>query len=186
MKRILAVLLVLLTLTGCSGQSSELDRAMELRQRVLSGNGCTFDAVITADYGEKIYTFGMKCAADAAGNITFEVTQPETISGITGTISDDVGKLTFDEYALAFEMLADGQITPVSAAWLMIRSLRSGYVSACGKEGDGLYIQIDDSYLAGSLQMDIWTNETDLPVRVELIYQSKRIVSIDVENFTFV
>ncbi len=185
MKRVLAVVVVLFILTGCSSTNRELDRGMRLRDRLLSGGGCAFDAVITADYGEKYYIFTLKCQSDTAGNVTFAVTEPETISGITGTITEDGGKLTFDENALAFELLADGQITPVSAPWFMLRTLRSGYINACGKEKDGLYIRIDDSFSGGTLQVDLWADETDIPVRAEILYQGKRIVSIDVENFTF-
>ena len=59
MKRILSVLLVLVLLAGCGSSGSELDRMLEFRQQLLNSNGCKFDAVITADYGEKIYTFTM-------------------------------------------------------------------------------------------------------------------------------
>ena len=73
MKRVLAVLMILLTLTGCTGGSNELDRAMVLRDALQKGNGCTFEAVITADYGDKIYNFRMKCQSDSAGTVVFEV-----------------------------------------------------------------------------------------------------------------
>ena len=185
MKRVLAVVLVMFIISGCANISSELDRTMRLRNRLLNGDGCTFDAVITADYGEKFYTFSLKCQSDRSGNVVFEVIQPETISGITGTITEDGGKLTFDDQALAFELLADGQITPVSAPWIMLHTLRGGYINACGRENDGLYIQIDDSYSEGNMHVDFWTDAQDKPVRAEIIYQGKRIVSIDVENFTF-
>lgn len=184
MKRVLAVLMILLTLTGCTGGSDELDRAMGLRDALLKGNGCTFETVITADYGDKIYNFRMKCRSDSAGDVVFEVMHPETIAGISGTLSNVGGKLTFDDQALMFEMLADGQITPVSTPWLFVHTLRSGYVKACGKDGNGLHIQIDDSYKEDALHLDIFTNEKDMPIRVELLWQGRRIVSMDVENFT--
>lgn len=184
MRRVFAVVLVLLTLCGCAGLDSEMDRVLSLRDRLLSGNGCSFKAVITADYSDKIYTFGMDCQADSAGAITFAVTAPETISGIYGIVSGEGGKLTFDDQALVFEMLADGQITPVSAPWLLVRTLRSGYINGCGKDGAGLHIQIDDSYQKDALRLDIWTDENDMPTRAEIVWNGRRIVSMDVENFT--
>ena len=184
MKRVLAVLMILLTLTGCTGRRGDLDRALGLRDGLLKGNGCAFETVITADYGDKIYSFRMNCRADSTGIVEFEVMHPETIAGISGTLSNEGGKLTFDDQALMFEMLTDGQITPVSAPWLFVHTLRSGYIKACGNDGNGLYIQIDDSYNEDALHLDVFTNENDMPIRVELLWQGRRIVSMDVENFT--
>lgn len=183
MKRVLAVILSLLFLCGCTSTDSEMNRVLELRKNILSG-GCSFHVAVTADYTQKIYTFGMKCDADSEGALTFSVTAPETISGITGNISSEGGKLTFDDQALLFEMIADGQITPVSAPWLLVRCLRSGYIKACGNSDNGLHIQIDDSYEENAMHLDIWTDENNLPVRAEIKWQGKRILSMDVENFT--
>lgn len=186
MKRLLPALLVIMLLAGCGGKNTELDRAMAIRDRLLKSNGCAFDAVITADYGEKVYTFSMYCEADALGKLTFRVTDPETISGITGTIAESGGNLTFDDQALAFEMLADGQVTPVSAPWLLVHTLRSGYLTACGRDGENLHIVIDDSYADDALQMDIWVDAEDAPVRGEFLWKGRRVLSIDVRNFTYV
>lgn len=184
MKRLLAVILLLLTFSGCSVMKSEMDKAIELRNRLLGG-GCTFDVTITADYIQKVYTFGMNCAFDSNGAMTFRVTEPDTITGITGSISNENAKLTFDDQALLFETIADGQITPVCAPWVLIRTLRSGYLKSCGKYDGGLYIQIDDSYEEKALHLDVWVNESNLPVRAEIQWQGRRILSMSVENFIF-
>lgn len=186
MKRVFAVLLAILMLSGCKNANSEIGRAMTLRERLLSSNGCAFDAVITADYGDKVYTFGMTCQTDSQGDLTFTVTDPESISGITGTVTQKGGHLTFDDRALAFEMLADGQVTPVSAPWLLIRTLRSGYLSACGKDEDNMRISIDDSYEDNALHLDIWVNSKDVPIRGEILWQGQRVVSLEVRNFSYV
>lgn len=186
MKRVFAVLLAILLLSGCKNSNSEIGRAMTLRDRLLSSNGCTFDAVITADYGDQVYTFSMNCQTDRDGDLIFSVTDPESISGITGTVSQKGGHLTFDGRALAFEMLADGQVTPVSAPWLLIRTLRSGYLSACGKDEDNLRIAIDDSYDDNALHLDIWVNSQDVPIRGEILWQGQRVLSLEVRNFSYV
>ena len=109
MKRILAFLLVLFLLPGCTGQGSELDRAMALRTKLLA-QGVTFDIRITADYGNVVHSFSLACQADSQGNVSFTVTEPESIRDITGTIVSGTGKLTFDDQAIAFDLLADGQL----------------------------------------------------------------------------
>ena len=54
----------------------------------------------------------MDCQCDSQGDLTFAVTAPETITGITGKVSDAGGKLTFDDTALQFDLMAEEQVTP--------------------------------------------------------------------------
>ena len=184
MKRIAMLLCVLLLLTGCSGKNQDMDRAMNLRSKLLS-KAVSFDAEITADYGDKTYTFAMNCKADTQGNLTFTVVEPEVISGITGTVSANGGKLQFDDVALAFELMADEQFSPVSGPWILMKTLRSGYLTACTREGDAFRISIDDSYHDDALHLDIWLNGDDVPVRGEIMWQGRRLLTISVKNFTF-
>lgn len=183
MKKVGVLVVLLLFLTGCSDVSSEIERGMALRAKLLQASSCTFDADITADYGDKIYTFSMSCQGDPKGNVTFAVTAPETISGITGTIDQEGGKLTFDDTALQFDLLTDDQVTPVSAPWILLKTLRSGYLTSACVEDDKLRLTIDDSYEDDALQLDIWLNGDDLPERAEILYDGRRILSLDVKNF---
>lgn len=187
MKRIssVIVLLLLLFFSGCSSEDNDVNRAMTLREKLSQGGGCTFDVQIVADYGESVYTFSLSCTSNALGDVEFVVKEPETISGISGKISNEGGKLTFDEQVLGFPLLADGQITPVSAPWLMIYALRGGYLASCGTDGDLLRISVDDSYNEDSLRLDVWINNDNLPVRGEILWQGRRIVSLSINNFLF-
>ena len=124
MKRIVTAVCLVLFLTGCAGVDDSLDRAMALRAKLLASQGVRFDAEITADYGDSTYTFSMTCSSDNQGNVSFAVVQPESIAGISGTVSAEGGKLTFDDKILAFDILADGLISPVSGPWVMMETLR--------------------------------------------------------------
>ena len=185
MKRIIAAVCLLVSLAGCSGKHEEMDRAMVLRSKLLA-QGTAFDAEITADYGDEVYTFSMACQLDAQGKLSFSVTAPESIRGIGGEISAAGGALTFDGEALSFPLLADGQVTPVSAPWVLMHTLRSGYLTSCGREGDTLRIAIDDSYEDDALHLDIWLDSNDVPARGEILWQGRRILSVVVKNFRFV
>lgn len=186
MKRILAVcILVSLILAGCAQSQSRIDRCMALRAKLLRC-GCQFTAEVTADYGDKLHTFTLACAADAQGNLTFSVIQPESIAGISGTITGEGGFLTFEDAVLQFDLLADDTVTPVSAPWILIRTLRGGYLTAAGEEGDLLRVTIDDSYEEDALQLDIWLNDGDAPVRGDILYDGRRILSLVIRDFAFV
>lgn len=158
---------------------------MALRERILQSQGCSFSATVTADYGEKVYRFTTDCNTDREGNLLFTVKAPETISGINGRILHKTGQLTFDDVVLAFELVADGEISPVSAPWIMMQTLRGGYLSSCGYDADGLRLTIFDSYKEDALQLDVWLTEAGDPAYAEILWQGRRILSITVENFTF-
>ena len=178
------IVFLLIFLTGCSGRRNELDRAMELRANLLGASTCSFDASITADYGDELYTFGMHCTADNTGNLEFQVTVPETIAGITGTFTGEKGLLTFDDFALEFPRLTDEQITPISGPWILMKTLLGGYLTSCGPDGENLRVTIHDSYEEDALTMDIWLDGENKPIRGEILYDGRRIVTMDIENFS--
>ena len=182
MKRLFSLLLLAVMLMGCASTDNALDRAMALRAQMLS-KGASFDAKITADYGDRQHTFAMSCVADNQGNLTFTVTQPESISGITGKVSATGGKLTFDDHVLSFGLMADGLVSPVSGPWVLMKTLRSGYLTSCTKEGELLRVSIDDSYEEDALHLDVWLGEEDFPVNAEVFWQGRRLLSISVTNF---
>ena len=183
MKSLLAVFLVLCCLTGCSGSKSGIEPGLLLRKKLNAGTGCSFDVTITADYTDKIYTFGMNCKVDENGKLDFTVTAPESIAGISGTVSESGAGLTFDNQILACEMLADSMISPVISPWLMIRSIRGGYISACSESGDKSCIRIDDSFQGSNLQTVVWVDKQLLLCGAEFLYSGKRILSLEVANF---
>lgn len=177
------LLVVCIFLFGCSAEDANMERALALRSRMLEADGCSFDATVNADYDDYRHTFVLRCQADQKGRITFEVIAPETISGITGTMEEQTGKLTFDGEVLAFSPLADGQIAPVTAPWILIHTLRGGYLTACGENAHGLILSINDSYADDALGLEIQLDSNDLPDFAEVIWQGRRILSIQLENF---
>lgn len=182
-KKCLAAVFTLLLLSGCSRTDRDLNRAMALRQKVLSAELCSFEADITADYGDTLHSFSVSCQGDRQGNIHFTVTKPETIAGITGTVSETGGQLTFDETALQFELLADDQLSPVSSPWIFLRTLRSGYLMNAGQEGDSLRVGARDSYEENALMVDLWLNPEDLPERSEILYGGRKILTLEISDF---
>jgi len=184
MKLAAVVLFVITIFTGCTSKETQIDKATDLRKNILNANSCSFSCVINADYGDTVYTFKMDCIADNAGDLHFNVTDPETISGITGTIRQDRAELTFDDRVLAFPMLANDQIAPVSAPWLFLNTLRSGYITGCGREEAGYMISIDDSYREHPLQLLVHTDDNFVPLLAEIFWREQRILTLDVRNFT--
>lgn len=183
MKRFLLAVVLLFVLSGCSHKNRDMERLIDFRQQITNGDGCTFDAYITADYGEKLYTFVLQCKTDQMGNLYFDVVEPDSITGITGVVSAEKGTLTFDDKVLAFSLLADGHISPVSAPWILMKTLQGGYIKACGKEDALLRAVIDDSYEDDSIQVDVWFDEHTNPVHADFLWKGRRIITMEVKNY---
>lgn len=182
MKRILIIFVLIFHLSGC-GDGSAVEPGLRLRERLLSAEGCTFLATITADYGDQLYTFNMRCQSDKSGNLEFTVTAPETIADIKGTVSAEGGSFTFENDVLAFETIADGQITPVSAPWLFVHTLRSGYIRSCETKKSGAHLIYDDSYRDDAMQVDVYLSSKGDPVQADILWAGKRILSLQIEQF---
>lgn len=185
MKNTAVLLICILMLCGCGGNESAINQAISFRQKLLASQQCRFECTVTADYGESYYTFDLRCEFDKSGAMTFAVQAPDSISGIRGTVAANGGNLVFDDQALVFPIIADGYISPVSAPWLFMKSLRSGYINSCGAEGDGFRISLDDSFAESPLQLEIWTGSDFSPSRCELLWQGKRILTLQIREFSF-
>lgn len=175
-------LLLMLLLTGCKADT-ELERGMALRSALLQADVCRFEANVYADYGDSGSRFGMACEFDNLGNMTFTVTDPESISGISGQIEGSDGNLTFDGLILSFSPVTDDQISPVCAPWILMKTLRSGYLTAACMEEGYLRLTIDDSYEEDALTLDFWLDEKNSPVHAEAVCNGRRILSLEISNF---
>lgn len=183
--KLAAIICTVVLFCGCQKTDSDISRALMLRNKLVASNGCSFQAEIVADYGEDIYTFTLECEFNQLGDMTFRVNEPDVIHGIQGEVSENTGKLTFDDKVVAFQTMADGQLTPVIAPWLFIKTIRSGYIDGCSDAEGGLFISADDSYGENALHLNIWMDDALTPKKGEIYWQGRRVLTIFVEFFTF-
>ena len=71
MRRIGALFLLAVVLSGCGKGVSEVERGMALRSKLLQAGSCSFEAKITADYGDKLHTFSLECRGGNNGDLSF-------------------------------------------------------------------------------------------------------------------
>lgn len=186
MKKVVVLALCALLLTGCSGAAEEIQRGMQLRSALLGCSHCSFDVEVTADYGDALHRFSLECGSDSQGDLRFTVTQPESIAGIQGTIAHGTGKLTFPDTAVQFDLMADDQLSPVSGPWILLNGLRSGHLQAAGMEGELLRLSLADGFEEDALYLDVWLNGQNQPIRGEVLYDGRRILSMEVSGFQIV
>lgn len=173
-------------LCGCAHSNGDLDLAMALRAKLQNGSGCSFTSQIIADYQDEMHSFALACQMDASGRLEFCVLEPDSINGITGNISAEKASLTFDDTVLAFAPLADGQIAPVIAPWLLMHSLKSGYLSATSNRADGYTLYIDDVYFRETVHVQLFVDGNNCPAGGEIYWQGRRILSLQIQNFAYV
>lgn len=183
--KLIWIVVLLISLTGCHGQANNNSNALQFRQMLNQSNGCSFYAVITADYKDIVHTFEMDCMVEQNGDLSFTVAKPDTIAGITGRITASGGALTFDDRVLSFETIADGLLSPVIAPWILVRALRSGYVAAESQASISSQALIHDSYRGEMLELDM-TFTDGLPVSAEIIWENYRYLTVSVDSFSFV
>ena len=159
-----------------------MEAALDLRTRCLS-SPVSFETEVRADYITNIECFSLDCTFDDAGAMTFTVTEPEEISGIRGTVRGTEGTVQFDETALAFPLLAEGRLSPLSAPWVLLKAIRSGCIIAAGTEGEAVHVIIDDSYADNALTVDLWLEEGRV-TEVEIAWEGRRCVTMTVEDFS--
>jgi hypothetical protein len=183
MKRIIVLLILSVLLTGCGSSGNSMNQALRVRTRINESKGCTFDLRITADYVDYFYEFKLQCGMDINGSIMFSVLEPDSISGIKGKLSAGKGELVFDEKVLVFPMMADSVVSPVSAPYLMINALRSGYIKGVEVLPEGMLLQIDDSFEGENMQINVTVDANNLPVAADVFWQGSRMIAMIVENF---
>ena len=65
-----------------------------------------------------------------------------------------------------------------------MKALRSGYMNGCTAENDGFWIYVNDSYQEDALRLNVFV-KNNLPVNGEIFWQGRRVMSVVVENFTY-
>ncbi len=181
MKRLLSLLLIFLV--GCAGPDPAMEAALDLRTRCLSAEGVTFTADIRADYITQIEEFSLECQGTADGTLSFRVLEPEEIADIRGTVRGAEGTVEFDGTVLAFPLMAEGRLSPLSGPWVVLKAIRSGCILAAGREGELLHLTIDDSYDDNALTVDIWL-EDGRPEEAEIAWEGRRCFSMTFDDFS--
>ena len=183
MKRVWSVILIALVLLGCKQENRGLEQGIQFRSELLRAKECRFISEIVADYGEEVHSFLLENVVDSHGRVSFCVLEPDSIAGIQGEILNSEGKIIFDNTILAFPLLTDDKLSPISASWILMKSLRSGYISSSCMDGDLLRLTINDSFEEDALMLDVWLSQNNEPVHAEILHKGERILTVEISDF---
>ena len=183
MKRIARLLILVFLLSGCSPGAGEMNRCLALRKQVLGASAVCFTVHGAADYGSEVFEFSMDCEGKPDGSLDFVMTAPETISGISGSVTAQGGKLRFSETVVAFPNLAEDLPSPVSAPWALYETLRNGFFRSAGKEGEAIVLEADSGYREGDFSLEITLDDGEKVTGCDIFDGERRILTLSVENF---
>ena len=94
------MILALVLLAGCgrdsgAGRGAE-ELALEIRTEYIGMTALSAGLEVTADYGERVYTYGMALAWDQTEGTTLTLTAPEEVAGVTLRVQDGETALEYD------------------------------------------------------------------------------------------
>ena len=138
-KRICALMMTLVLLTGCSGrgqyaeQSAE-ELALSIRTEYLAMSVCETTVDITADYGQRVYEYSMEVFWQKNGETRLTVTAPDSIAGITARIRDGNSFLEYDGASMETGVLSGTGLSPIEVVPAALNYILSGYIAECDFE----------------------------------------------------
>lgn len=183
MRRFFAVLTLCALLFGCAGEKDVLEPSIAFRAALLQAGGCSFRAKIEADFGSQIERFAADCDFSTDGTALLTLTEPETLAGLTATVTERGGKITYDGMSVDFGLLANGNVNPAAAPALTALSWSGEYISAAGWEEELYRVTYEKDFAQKRLQIDTYF-KNDLPILAEVCYNNQRILKLEISDFS--
>ena len=123
------MMLTLLCACGAAGNDTAQDASLAVRAAYLSAQGCTAQADLTADYGQRTYDFS--AAVTVRGEETeLVLTAPEELAGLTAHLSGGDGALQYDDFVVETGPLSDAGLTPLGAIPALLKAAREGFIDS--------------------------------------------------------
>ena len=129
-----------LALTACSGGagiSPAEQLALDIRGELLETSGCTAQLELTADYGQRVYTYGIDLSWQREGETVLTITAPENVAGITARILEGESALEYDGMRVETGPLDGSGMSPVDAVPVLLDYAEGGYKKKTPKEAWG-------------------------------------------------
>ncbi len=146
--KLIACLLVLLSLAGCGETTSEAEAlAVELRTGYLSASMITADMTVTADYGERVYDFSFQVVA-TSDKTSLTLVAPVELQGMVVEVSGEDSIISCDGVVIHTGALTEGGLTPITAIPTILEGLRSAFVQRMTLEEGVLTLYCGDPDVA--------------------------------------
>lgn len=187
-----ALMMGLVFLTACGGEDrgeNTDELALDMRGTYLSISGCTAELELIADYGERVYEYGLSLSYQREGDTTITVTAPEEAAGVTARITGGETFLEYDGASLETGPLDGSGLSPIEAVPLMLRCAQEGFIAETGMETleEAQYLRItcrDPEMEAGEgTEVVLWFSPESYALeRGEVLVDGVRVIGCTFEN----
>jgi hypothetical protein len=178
----MALCALMLLLTACAGRADTPEaRLYELRRSFSDSSALSAHAVVTADYGERVYSYTVDLSGnEQAGTMT--VTEPENIAGTLLQWSDGTTQLSVEGVSLETGSLTE-TLSPSHAVPALLRILREGEVLSCDWEEDSLSAQLSHPTDQGLTALCWFDRERGALRRCELAEDGRTVLTMEFSGF---
>ncbi len=134
MKRLILLCLSLaVLLCGCAAAGNrEKEEFLRLRTELIAREEVSLRAELTADYGERVYTYVLEYRGSGSRG-TLRVEEPAEIRGVEALLEDGRVTLQYDGAVLDTGAIA-GNLSPLQLFPLLVQTWKSGSVRECWRE----------------------------------------------------
>lgn len=194
-KRLCALMMILvLPLAACGGNEggNQAEEALSrVRGQYLELTGCSGHAELTADYGQRVYTYGLDFTWRREGETLLTLTAPELVAGTVAHIAAGETALEYDGTMLETGPLNGEGLSPVDALPALLRYAREGFAAECVLEGteEGQKLRVicrdpEEEPGAGS-EAQLWfDSETGTLLRGELSEAGVTVIQCEFSGFS--
>ncbi len=176
--------LLCLPLSGCGDAAKPEDAVREMRTLYQSAESISGVADITADYGQRVYTYTAAVEGNASAG-TLTVQSPENIAGTILQWAEDETTLSYEETTLETGALSDSGLSPADAIPAVLAACRAGALVECAWEEDGtvLYAELENPE-DESVTISCWFDaENDALQRSELAEDGVTVLTLAFSDF---
>ena len=187
------MMILVLPLSACGGKDGggEAEKALaEIRGKYLEMTGCSGHAELTADYGQRVYAYGLDFTWQREGETLLTLTAPEVIAGTTAHIAAGETALEYDGVMLETGPLNAAGLAPVDAVPALLAYAREGFVAECameeGEESQRLHVICRDpeSEPGTGTEADLWFDgTTGALLRGEISDGGMTVIQCDISDF---
>lgn len=161
-----------------------MQQALQLRTELLQAGGCRYAADVSVNYDDVRFDFSLDCVCGADGAARMTIRAPQTLAGIAAELSASSARVEFEDTAVAFGLMADGNLAPMQLPQLLVRALCADYIEAAGREGDAVRVTYLHGYDEKELTVDVWLSGALMPDYAEVSYQGQMLAAMTITDFT--